>query len=111
MRTFLLTWNPRQGRPPDLKEAVREVARGRSCCWRWSVGNRKTVPVSSRVFLLRQSKKPKGIVASGYTRSEPAPNRDPDDHSNYCEVSFTMALDADESFVLPLDYLTGGQAP
>jgi hypothetical protein len=105
MRTFLLTWNPRQGRPADLKEAVKHVAQGRLCRWSWSVGNRKALPVGSRVFLLRQTKKPRGIVASGFTRSVPAPTNNPDDHSNYCEIDFTMVLDADQSAALPLESL------
>jgi hypothetical protein len=46
-------------------------------------------------------------VASGFTRSEPEPSEDPEDHSNYCEIDFTMALDADDSPILPLETLKG----
>jgi 5-methylcytosine-specific restriction protein A len=105
MRTFMMTWHPGQGRPEDLSYAIRDIAKGRPCKDAWSSGSRKNVPVGSRVFLVRQGVELKGIVASGYTRSEPEQNDDPDDHSWYCDVAWTMALDADAGEVLTVRQL------
>src|SRR5437870_4413186 len=102
MRTFMLTWNPRQGRPLDLEFAICQIARGKLCQDRWSTGNRVDLPLGSRVFLLRQSVEPRGIVASGYTRSKPEQNQDPHDHSHYCDIAWTLALDAEMGQVLRL---------
>jgi hypothetical protein len=54
------------------------------------------------VFLVRQAKPPKGVVASGHTASEPEPTHDPDYHSNYCDIIFTMVLRGEEQDILPV---------
>src|SRR5947207_3206755 len=105
MPTYMLTWNPRQGRPANLDDGVAQIARGKPYRDGWSVGNRKHLALGSRVFLIRQGKSPKGVVASGFTASEPEPTNDPDDHSNYCDIHFTMVLRGEEGDILPLQDL------
>src|SRR5438309_1786711 len=93
MRTFMLTWNPLQERPDDLAEFVARIERGKPVKDDWSTGNRKDLPIGSRVFLLRQGKEPRGIVASGFALSEPEPSPNEEDNSFYADFIFTMVLD------------------
>jgi hypothetical protein len=80
MRTFMLTWNPRQLRPENLRYAIRQIENAQPRRDSWSAGRRSDLPVGSRVFLLRQGKEPRGIVAAGYTLSNPEPNRNGSAH-------------------------------
>lgn len=88
-----------------MAKGVAQIALGRPLCCGWSVGNRRHLTIGSRVFLVRQARPPKGIVASGYTASEPEPTNDPDDHANYCGVNFTMVLRGEEGDILPVEVL------
>jgi hypothetical protein len=105
MRTFMLTWNPAQARPANLDRVVAEVGQGRPAVDDWSVGNHRDLPTSSRVFLVRQGVEPKGVVASGFTTTEPEARPDGNDQSNYCDVLWTMALDDSRGHLLCLDEL------
>ena len=109
MPTYMLTWNPRQGRPANLSEGEQTITQGQLYRDSWSVGNRKHLSIGSRVFLIRQGMPPKGVVASGYTTSEPQPINDPDDHSNYCGITFTMVLRGEGADILPLEDLLRNQ--
>jgi 5-methylcytosine-specific restriction enzyme A len=69
--TYLLTWNPRRWEWDDIDEEISEL---RSSGWieeRWSIGVRRKLSVGSRIFLMRLGEPPKGIIASGFTSSEP----------------------------------------
>jgi hypothetical protein len=101
----MLTWNPHQERPATLDEGVAQIARRKPHRNGWSVGNRRRLAIGARVFLIRQAKSPKGVVASGFTVSEPEPTNDPDDHSNYCDIDFTMVLHGEAGDILPLEDL------
>ncbi len=81
MPTFMLTWNPAQSLPRDLRETVAEIAAGELAKWEWSTGNRSNLPVNSRVFLVRQGVEPKGVVASGFCIEEPTETDEPHSHS------------------------------
>jgi hypothetical protein len=105
MPTYMLTWNPRQERPANLDEGVAQIARGKPYRDGWSAGNRRRLASGSRVFLIRQGKPPKGVVASGFSVSEPEPTNDPDDHSKYLDIDFTMVLRGEEGDILPLEVL------
>ena len=70
--TYLLTWNPKLFPWENLDAQVAEVAeRGGALGW-WSTGSVKSVPIGSRVFVIRLASDPRGIVASGYTTGEVA---------------------------------------
>lgn len=72
MPGYLLTWNPKTSYQfTDLAERAAAVARLGSIAMRWSSGRRKTLPVGSRVFFLRQGFEPRGIYGTGTTTSEP----------------------------------------
>jgi 5-methylcytosine-specific restriction enzyme A len=66
MDTYLLTWNPDKFAWDQLNDEAVALARGDVVESRWSCGNTKEVPVGSRVFMLRQGSKGRGIVGSGW---------------------------------------------
>lgn len=85
-RTFLLTWKEEnkdhEDKPvwPDYRRAARLTRSGTA--WEtvpcndtpeggWDIGGRKDLPLGSRVFVMKQGKSPTGIVAAGFTRTEP----------------------------------------
>lgn len=69
--TYLLTWSPKRWTWTDLDACIREVEETGHCVRRWSSGNRRQLPVGSRVFLFRQGVDPCGIVASGHVEKAP----------------------------------------
>ncbi len=66
MPAYLLTWNPNSWEWTHLRRDVAKVARGEAHELTWSCGNTKSIPIGSRVFLLRQGVEPRGIMASGW---------------------------------------------
>ena len=110
MPTFLLTWNPdRKHRWEDMQEILdsRETD--------WSCGNRREMPIGSRVFVLRQGAEPRGIVASGFTTSAVYSGRHwlpkrarRSDTANYVDVRFDAVLGPDPADVLPRSLLERG---
>jgi 5-methylcytosine-specific restriction protein A len=73
MTAYLLTWNPKNWPWADLPEIARKLSEGVPVEQRWSCGNSRTIPVGSRVFLLRQGVEPKGVIASGWVTQPPFP--------------------------------------
>lgn len=67
---FLLTWNPDQFPEESFAQQLEALESGEEKTLRWSVGNRKDLPVGSTLFLMRLGKDPKGIV--GYATSTSA---------------------------------------
>ena len=72
MRTILLTWNPERWNlsEKDWKRDVRDPERGKLVFGTWSTGLRKDIIAGETVYLLRQGKGPRGIVARGTVRKE-----------------------------------------
>jgi 5-methylcytosine-specific restriction enzyme A len=67
MKTYLLTWNPVKYDWMSIEEdAVRINSPDNSELDRWSCGNTKKIMKGDRVFLIRQGKEPRGIVAAGW---------------------------------------------
>jgi len=71
MRSFLMTWNPARWAWDDLEEQLRKLETEGSFEERWSCGNRRDLPVGSRVFLIRLGEEPRGIMGMGVTLTEP----------------------------------------
>lgn len=69
MATLLLTWNPKNKRYQTGEDSVISLAarieKDGPQLQRWSTGVRKDVQQGDRVFLLRQSVEPKGIIGCG----------------------------------------------
>lgn len=75
MTTYLFAWNPKKWdwKEDELNAKILEVHRLGHASDRWSCGNRRTLAVGSRFFLIRLGKEPRGIVGSGTTTSPPKP--------------------------------------
>jgi 5-methylcytosine-specific restriction enzyme A len=72
MKTYLFTWNPKLWPWDDLaKNHPGGTASGKIIKERWSCGVSKQIEIGSRAFLMRLGNEPRGIVASGWVRSEP----------------------------------------
>jgi 5-methylcytosine-specific restriction protein A len=72
MRTFLLAWNPHKWSEEYFSEYVEDFHNNGRARGSWSVGQRRDLPVGSRLFLVRVGDQPKGLIASGWARSTPA---------------------------------------
>jgi hypothetical protein len=73
MPAYLLTWNPSNWPWESLDEDYEIFLKAGDLDMRWSSGSRRELPIGSRVYLLRQGIEPRGIVGSGWTDAEPAP--------------------------------------
>jgi 5-methylcytosine-specific restriction enzyme A len=71
LSAYLLTWNPEKWAWADAKLDVADVSGARQREHEWSCGNRKSLPVGSRVFLIRQRTQVRGIVGVGTSTREP----------------------------------------
>lgn len=115
MSTYLLTWNPGNWPWANLSETIARLRAGEGFEDRWSSGNTKTIPIGSRVFLLRQGVEPRGIMASGWTTAEPheGPHWDlgrrrRGDLANFVNFSYEALLDPDrEPLLHPRDFPPG----
>lgn len=70
MASFLLTWVPDKWAWSDLSDQVEALERGEPVPGRWSVGHRTEISPGDRLFLLRQGREPRGIMASGFADSK-----------------------------------------
>ncbi len=75
MPAYLLTWNPDNWSWQNLADTIKAVESGSPVDLRWSCGNTRSIPLGSRVFLLRQSVEPRGIIASGWVTKSPYEDR------------------------------------
>ena len=71
MKTYLLTWNPRRWRWDDLAETSAKTLAGKGVIGSWSCGNTKSIASGDRIFLMRVSEEPKGIIGSGWVTTAP----------------------------------------
>ncbi|CAN5218200.1 hypothetical protein BH09ACT6_BH09ACT6_15440 [soil metagenome] len=69
--TYLLTYNPRFWAWDDYDEFLDQVRRERLFEGQWSTGSRvNDIGPGDEVFLLRQGREPRGIIARGLVASE-----------------------------------------
>ena len=71
MKTYLLTWNPRRWHWDDLGETSAKTLAGKGVIGSWSCGNTKSISEGDRIFLMRVSEEPKGIIGSGWATTSP----------------------------------------
>lgn len=69
MGAYLTTWNPNHWPWTNLAENAQQTRDGGPVSEAWSCGVRKHIEPRSRLFLLKQSVEPKGIMASGHSTS------------------------------------------
>ena len=76
MPTYLLTWNPNDSSVREVTAEWDRLRAGRKPrAVDWSCGVNKSIEPGARVFLHRQRREPRGIVASGITVSGSYPGR------------------------------------
>jgi 5-methylcytosine-specific restriction protein A len=79
---------------------------------RWSCGITKRIEPGDRLFLLRQGREPRGIMASGISKSHPYLDDhwddDRSDQALYVKARFEALLDPEKDGVLPLSSLKDG---
>lgn len=79
---------------------------------RWSCGGTKRIETGDRLFLLRQGREPRGIIASGHAKSAPYKDEHWDESRSgealYVAVRFDSLLGPEQDGVLPLSRLQNG---
>jgi len=70
MSTFLLTWKPDKWTWSDLEEASQQSTARNPYRDQWSCGNTQRIQRGDRLFLLKQGREPRGIMAAGWTISD-----------------------------------------
>jgi hypothetical protein len=66
-----MTWNPVHWPWKELDDQIEKLLNKGRVEEKWSCGNRKDLPVGSRVFLYKQGEGSKGIIGTGVTLSNP----------------------------------------
>jgi 5-methylcytosine-specific restriction protein A len=69
MATFLLTWNPGKWHWRDMQADIQRCQHDGYLDKRWSCGRNTHIQPDDRIFLLRQGKEPRGLIASGWATS------------------------------------------
>jgi 5-methylcytosine-specific restriction protein A len=93
--TILLAWNPKKFPWGDLEEELAQYRARGSSHSSWSIGNRKSIEIGTRFFMIRLGQEPRGIVASGHTKTAPYDGKhwNPEDAekgvmARYAEIEF-----------------------
>jgi 5-methylcytosine-specific restriction enzyme A len=101
MATYLLTWNSDPLNWNELDEDIIKIQQKGSLEGRWSCGNNKRIIKDDRFFLIKLGKEPRGIVASGWTKSDSYQDEHWNeeralngDKANYVEVKFDTILES-----------------
>lgn len=111
MSTYLVTWNPNRWEW-DMHENIAALKQRGFFDSRWSCGRTKSIKTGDRLFLLRQGREPRGILAAGVAKSEPYLDEHWDDNRSgealYVKARFDSLLDPEKDGVLPLSRLQDG---
>ncbi len=70
MATYLFTWNPERWSWDDLQDCISQIQEDGYCNEGWSSGNTKKIKSGDRAFLMKLGAKPRGIMASGWVKSD-----------------------------------------
>lgn len=71
METILLAWNPARFPWGTFQDELATINRKGKADNQWSIGNRKSLAIGSRFFLIRLGVEPRGLVGAGWTTSAP----------------------------------------
>lgn len=106
MRTFILTWNPRNWQWPieDRLDVLEQLYDGESVPGRWSIYvNFASVSPGDRVFLRKSGQKPRGFIAAADVVSSAYEDRHFNEDegglgatSRYVDLEWTSMVDVDE---------------
>ncbi len=109
MRTFLLTWSPKNNYPwPQRNEHIKQLEAKGELIDSWSISSYKKIQIGDRVFLMRLGNEPRGIMASGYVFSAPfltAAWNDPEKKIWEVWVDFDIIIDHEKDNILTWDLL------
>lgn len=115
MHTYLLTWSPLKWPESAFRQILDAFLEYGFVEDHWSCGLNKRIQPGDRVFLLRQSVEPRGMVGSGYATSEVFRQNHWDEilaaqgkQANYINVRFDQLFDADEQ-IFPRSELGQGE--
>lgn len=101
--SYLLLWNPDRFSFDDLPRLIDRLDAGERPQDNWSTGVRRSMPIGSKVFLLRVGQEPKGIVGEAFTTGDPVAGRhwQGDGEAVYVSLRWTSLIDP--SVEPPLD--------
>jgi 5-methylcytosine-specific restriction protein A len=108
MATYLLTWNPDKWHWRDMEADVQRCRRDGYIDDRWSCGRNKHIQPNDRIFLLRQGREPRGLIASGWAISDVFQDvhwGDQADTAQYIGVRFDVLLDPDQEPIFRREWL------
>lgn len=71
MATYVFAWNPKLWNWPELPRERARIARRGHVDVEWACGRIRAIEPGSRAFFVRVGVPPKGLIASGYTLTEP----------------------------------------
>ena len=71
MATHVFAWNPKLWNWPELARELARIARRGHVDVEWACGRIRAIEPGSRAFFVRVGVPPKGLIASGYTLTEP----------------------------------------
>jgi 5-methylcytosine-specific restriction protein A len=107
--SFLFTWNPNKWEWTDLKESIDLLENVGYVERRWSCGNSKSIKKGDRVFLIRLSEDPKGIMGSGYAKSSyyVAAHWDgtKGKTANYIDIEFDILINPNKNIIFNKTFL------
>ena len=99
--SFLFAWNPNKWKWTDLNESIDHLENVGYVERRWSCGNSKSIKKGDRVFLIKLSEEPRGIMGSGFAKSSyyVAPHWDgtKGKTSNYIDIEFDILINPDKN--------------
>lgn len=101
MATYLLSWNPKVWDWTGIQDDIAEVAENGYSEIQWSTGVTKKIKAGDRVFLMRLGAEPRGIVASGWARSD-VQRRNQYKRRLYIDVDFDVILQPDSIFPIEI---------
>ncbi len=109
--TWLLLWNPKNWKWPELAENRIAAANGQPVVQSWSCAN-AAAKVGDTALLVRLGVPPRALVGRGTITTAPykAPHYDPDraqtgDMTSFVEVTFSSIRDAEQDPVVPMETL------
>lgn len=115
MNTYLFVWNPKFWSWENLERNIVEVYKTETYIEDWSCGVTKSVPLSSRFFLIKigtdSKSKVKGIIGSGTIVSEAyykTSVKNPNKETLHVDLQFDNLLNPYKEDILPLDILLTG---
>jgi 5-methylcytosine-specific restriction protein A len=107
--SFLFAWNPNKWEWTDLQESIDHLENVGYVERRWSCGNSKSIKKGDRVFLIRLSEEPRGIMGSGFAKSSfyVAPHWDGTEGktSNYIDIEFDILINPSKDVLFDKTFL------